>query len=143
MVENFEQYTEPLNAAELVMLDLFMAGIERRTVTTAIKSDEIIRLINAKLPKHGITVKLTGERLRKISNYIRVNSLLPLCATSRGYYVATERTEIESQIQSLRDRAKAIEAAATGLESFLKPIKTSPVQTQATLFDVADNTTEL
>lgn len=141
MVKDFEEYTQPLNDDEFVMLDLFMAGIQLRTVANAIKSNEIIEKINVKLLERGIKLKLTEARLRKISNHIRVNSLLPLRGTTRGYYLATERHEIEAQIQSLRDRANAIEAAAKGLEFFLKPPPPPSQPAPLTLFDVADTTT--
>lgn len=40
MVTNFEEYTHPLTADELVMFDLFVALVKHRTKKTAIKSGE-------------------------------------------------------------------------------------------------------
>lgn len=86
MVTNFEEYTHPLTADEMVMLDLFVAIIKHRTKKTAIKSGEIMRKINAMIEPMKLKTKLTEARLRKMSNHLRRNSLLPLCGTTVGYY---------------------------------------------------------
>lgn len=69
----------------------------------------------------GLKTKLTEARVRKMSNHIRRNSLFPLCATTVGYYLTDDVAEIAREIQSLRDRANAINAAADGLLHFITP----------------------
>lgn len=134
MITNFEEYTHPLTADELVMLDLFVAIVKHRTKKTAIKSGEIMRKINAIIEPMGLKTKLSEARVRKMSNHIRRNSLLPLCATTVGYYLTDDPDEIAREIQSLRDRANAINAAADGLLQFITP-KPTPVATQGSLFE--------
>lgn len=60
-------------------------------------------------------VKINGARLRKMINYMRCNSTLPIISTSKGYYVSYDIEEIGAMILSLTMRADAIEAAANGL----------------------------
>lgn len=134
MVTNFEEYTHPLTADELVMFDLFVALVKHRTKKTAIKSGEIMRKINAAIEPLGLKTKLSEARVRKMSNHLRRNSLLPLCGTTVGYYCTDDPAEIEREIQSLRDRANAINAAADGLLHFITP-QTTTVTTQGSLFD--------
>jgi len=126
MVTNFEEYTAPLTADEHRLAEYIMAGFERRTIKNPILSRDIMAGVNARIAEWGVKTKLTEARLRKIVNHIRVNSLQPLIATTRGYYLSDDHDEIRRQIQSLRDRRDAIEAAARGLEEFLKPKPPAP-----------------
>jgi hypothetical protein len=131
MVENFEEITKPLSTDDLKLLPILMEGLKRRSEHNPVSSKEIMRGVNARIKEYGVKSKLSGAKLRKMVNYIRVNSLLPVMANSVGYYVSEDPEVIASQVRSLRDRAKGIEAAAAGLESFLKP---KPEFIQATLF---------
>lgn len=126
------------------MLDLFISIVKHRTKKTAIKSGELMRKINAMIEPLRLKTKLTEARVRKMSNYLRRNSLLPLCGTTVGYYLSDDPNEISREIQSLRDRANAINAAADGLMlflsfatsgdiSFTQPTQPTPVQGK--LFD--------
>lgn len=135
MVTNFEEYTHPLTPDEMVMLDLFVAIIQHRTKKTAIKSGEIMRKINAMIAPMGLKTKLTEARVRKMSNHLRRNSLLPLCGTTVGYYLTDDPDEIAREIQSLRDRANAINAAADGLVHFITPKQTPKPVVQGSLFE--------
>ena len=135
MVTNFEEYTHPLTADELVMLDLFVAIVKHRTKKTAIKSGDLMRRINGMIEPLRLKTKLTEARVRKMSNHIRRNSLLPLCATTVGYYLTDDPDEIAREIQSLRDRANAINAAADGLLHFITPKPTPPPVVQGSLIE--------
>ena len=53
-------------------------------------------------------------------NHIRTNGLLPLMASSKGYYVSFDKKDIESQIKSLKQRANSINGCAEGLKKFIK-----------------------
>jgi len=53
--------------------------------------------------------------LRKLTHFLRCNSILPLIATSKGYYVSYDNAEIDKQIKSLQERAAAIIESANGL----------------------------
>jgi len=113
MITNFADITQELNDYELSLVPIIIRGFETKTKSNPIKAPEIIRLMKAK--GH----KISEPRLRKICNHIRSNSLLPLIATSNGYYVSRDRDEILKQIQSLRERAGSILDCANGMEAFL------------------------
>lgn len=119
MITNFEDITFKLTDFEKTLVLPIMQSLEKHTVQTPIKEKEIIYLVNAWLQSKGITEKLTGVRFRKIINQIRVHSLQPVIATSRGYFVCYEIDTICSQITSLRDRASAILACADGLQRLI------------------------
>lgn len=61
----------------------------------------------------SIGVYTSAVRMRRMINYIRINSLVRnLVASSRGYYVAEKWEEVERYVSSLRQRASAILAVA-------------------------------
>lgn len=114
MITNFEEITYDLTDEELQIVNLLIRGFKNHTSKNPIKAPEIVSAINVKY-----NLKLSEPRLRKLCNYIRSNGLLPLIATSKGYYCSYDKTEIEQQIQSLRERADAIYQSANGLTKFL------------------------
>lgn len=120
MLTNFEKETFELTDLEMLALPHLIKGFSRYTKENPIKSDEIINSFNAYLQRQNIGIKITGVRLRKFCNYIRQNALLPLIATSSGYYVSNDKNEIEKQIKSLYERAKSIRDSADGLKKFIQ-----------------------
>lgn len=112
MITNFESITYELTEAEHKMLPMVISGFKNYTKDNPIKEPDIVSRWNERHPN----AKLTGARLRKLVNYIRANGLLPLIATSKGYYVSYDKAEIEAQIKSLRQRAASIISCADGLE---------------------------
>lgn len=116
MIVNFENITNELTEVELTILPMVIRGFSNYNKNNPIKEPEIVERFNQK--DYG--VKLTGARLRKIVNHIRTNGLLPLIATSKGYYVSYDEVEIETQIKSLKQRARSIDSCADGLSKFLK-----------------------
>lgn len=121
MVENFEDITAPLTEDEYKVLPFIVAGLERRTRDNPVKSKEIEDAVNARLSTYGVgpKFKLSGARLRKVVNHIRQAGIIPVIATSSGYYTTQDPEDIKSNIRSLEDRAAAILAAAQGLKNFL------------------------
>ena len=75
--------------------------------------------MNVFLENNGYKIRLTQPRLRKLVNYIRSNSLIPLIATSNGYFTTDCKQTIQEQIKSLQERANSIERCAQGLKKFL------------------------
>lgn len=114
MITNFEEHTQELSEVELSLLPKIIAGFKNYTSSNPIKEPEIVSRFNERN-----AIKLSGARLRKIVNYIRTNGLLPLIATSKGYYVSYDREEIRKQIESLRQRANSIDTCANGLRKYL------------------------
>ena len=108
MITNFETITQELTDKELELMHTLIVLLNSYTKENPVKAPVLCDYISVKEP-----------RLRKMVNYIRSNGLLPLIATSKGYYVSRDRTEIEAQIESLKQRARSIERCAKGMGIFL------------------------
>lgn len=119
MITNFEEVTKELTAEELAVVPLMVKGFLKHGKDNPIKAPDIVFNLNDFLRAHGIKLKMTEARLRKMCNYIRANSIIPLIATSNGYFVSEDREIIQSQIKSLNQRAYSIKQCADGLLKFL------------------------
>jgi len=119
MVTNFEEITQELNAQELEFMPKLISGFKNHTKVNPIKAHQIVTFCNQFLIGCDKKLRMTEPRLRKMCNYIRANGLLPLIATSEGYYVSSDPDEIQAQINSLRQRARSIDNSADGLERYL------------------------
>ena len=113
MITNFEEITHELTDYEKNhILPLVVEGMKTKLgKNRAVKSGYIIETLRG---KYGI--KLDGPRFRKVMHVIQVNSLVPgIMATSKGYYVATTKEELESYEESLMQRAESIISKAKGI----------------------------
>lgn len=118
MIKNFEEITKEMTQDEKKLVPVIIKGLSTKTKDNPIKGAEIVSAINSQKDKYGI--KLFSEpRLRKIVNFIRTESILPLMGTSNGYYCTKDRAELESQIESLTQRSEAILSSANGLKKFI------------------------
>ena len=119
MITNFEEETSPLTDSEKDMLPILMELLRDVKKESPILSrwlcDKFNKAIDVKCCK-----PINDVRLRKLTNHIRSNGLLPIIATSRGYYCSYNKSDIRLQIKSLNERADAIMNSAVGLEQFLK-----------------------
>jgi len=122
MVTNFESITYELNEDELKHVNGLVLALKLRTKESAIKAPEIVKSMNIFAERHNLC-KMTEARLRKCINYIRSNSLLPVIATSLGYYCSYDEKELSDQIKSLTERANSIFDCVRGLDKILKEIK--------------------
>jgi hypothetical protein len=116
MITGFQTQTEPLTDYEQnILLPVICRGLVTKVGEAhAITNTAITRAMK------GAGYQLTEARLRKIINHIRVNGLLHwLIATSKGYYIATSRKEMEDYIDSLRGREQAIRAVRESMEKQL------------------------
>lgn len=118
MITNFDLITEPLTEEEKKLIPILIRGLKLRTKDNPITGAEIVKTLNEKANFFGIK-KFTEPRLRKLTNIIRSSGMLPIIATSNGYYVSYDKEEIENQIKSLEERAEAILNSARGLKKYL------------------------
>jgi hypothetical protein len=118
MINNFEDFTEELTPDELKLVAPLMTGLRTKTKENTIKAPKIVKAMNIFAQKNGL-IKITEPRLRKLVNHIRVKGILPIIATSQGYYVSYDKQEILDQINSLTQRANSIMKSADGLRNFL------------------------
>lgn len=123
MITNFENITVDLSQSDKIY-ESYLYALLRKHVgeTNALKSNDIVDIVNQIIAnKHGIEeAKFTEVRLRKFINYYRVNGLVPVCATSKGYFITFENSVLESQCKSLEERANGINLAAKGLRKWIK-----------------------
>lgn len=134
MLHGFEEQTCELNDHERdVLLPLIVKGL-----TVRIGEEKAITNVKIRegMEKNG--TPLSDARVRKIVHYIRVNRLVPfLCASSKGYWVETDRDRYEKWIGSLQGRinsiAEIMNAAKQDLEA---PIGESQ---QTDLFGLMNN----
>lgn len=116
MITNFEQITAHLTKDELKMMPILISEVKKLKKKRPMKASDIVNRVNSKCK--GST-DFNDVRLRKLCNLIRRYGILPLIATSSGYYVSYDKIEIELQIKSLKERASAIRSSARGLKKFL------------------------
>lgn len=119
MINNFEYQTSELTSDELKLVHWLVNGLKLRDKSNPIKAPKIVTAMNIFAEKNGL-VKMNDVRLRKLVNYIRSNSILPVIATSKGYYTSYDEKELSDQILSLEQRSRSILDCAYGLRKILK-----------------------
>lgn len=80
---------------------------------------EIVRIFQEYNENNGFIFgsRFSENRLRKLTNYMRVNAILPIIADAEGYFISYIVEDLEAEINSLNSRIKSIEQAKQGLES--------------------------
>ena len=119
MLTNFEDITCELDPDEKKLIPIIISGLKLHYENEPITAPEIVRKINERSEVYNLSRKFTQARLRKIIHYLRENSLLPVIATSKGYFISYNKVTIRSQINSMNERANSIINAANGLKKFL------------------------
>ena len=112
MITNFEKQTYELNAYEHnMLLPIIGLGLSKKIgKENAVTNSAICKSLKEK------GYKITDTRLRKIVHYIRTQNLVPLLiATSKGYYIATHKDEVEAYILSLSERINSISSVKSAL----------------------------
>lgn len=112
MIKGFEIQTQPLNKDEMDMLPVIIQGLMNKVgKDKAVTNNHICKRMT------GAGFKLNPARLRKIINHIRVNNMIHgLIATSDGYYIAENKNELMSYIDSLKGRESAIRDVRNAIE---------------------------
>lgn len=118
MITNFELITKDLTREEMSFVEPLIELLKKYSKENPIKAPSILKHFNGKKDLFSLDDKFSGARLRKLINAIRSNAVAPIIATSSGYYLSEDRTEIEKQIISLEERAFAILNASNGLKAY-------------------------
>lgn len=104
-----------LNNEEVVIIpDLVKILLKSNREKPILCSQITTWLINNK-DYYNLNYKPNSSHIRKLINFIRSESILPVMSFNRGYYVSYKTEDIENMVKSLRERAQAISAAADGL----------------------------
>lgn len=122
MIENFEDITHELDDKEKEIIPILVKGIKGHDKDSPITEPKIRGVLKSRIKED-----IGAARLRKLINLLRQGGF-PVIATSKGYYYSMDPIEIKKQIKSLRDRASAINAAASGLEKIYEGRNSRPVQ---------------
>jgi hypothetical protein len=118
MIKNFEEITCELTPDEKRLVPVIIRGLNLKSKANPIKGAEIVTAINGNKERYGIK-QFSEARLRKIVNFIRSEGILPVIATSNGYYISYDAEELNAQIESLKQRAEAIITSANGLKKWI------------------------
>lgn len=119
MIVNFSNQTHELTDVEVYLLDFVKELFVQHDEVNPVKGYRICERVNVHCEREGINYRLSEPRLRKMVNYFRCNSVIPLLATSHGYYVSTNKALIQEHINSLCQRAGSIANCASGLNKFV------------------------
>jgi carbamoylphosphate synthase small subunit len=117
MIKGFEEESKPLTPEEAKLIEPLVKGFNGHTgEENAIKAHEIIESMKKWCSNNDVKITFNGSRLRKLVNHIRLNGLIEeLIATSKGYWVETNREKIKDCITSLHQRANAIQAVSSAM----------------------------
>ena len=118
-ITNFEEHTSELTSEEMDILPIVVHGFRNYKKENPIKAELIVTRMNEFLAVRGFKTRMSQPRLRKMVNYIRTNGIIPLIATSHGYFTSDCTETIAEQIKSLQERANSIYRCAEGLKKFL------------------------
>lgn len=116
MINGHEEETQELSAEEILLATNLIPSFKNRTKENPIKAKDIVSGVNK---AYDLKTKFTDVRLRKIINYYRVNAIIPIISTSKGYFVSYLDADIEAMIVSLSQRAKSISDCCDGLTRIL------------------------
>lgn len=117
MIKGHENITTELSVEDLWLANQMIPIFKAKTKENPVKSIQIVTGINK---NYCLKKRLTDVRLRRIINYYRVNSILPIISTSNGYFVSYNENDITDMIKSLNQRANSIIQCANGLNKFIK-----------------------
>ncbi len=127
MLVNFEHVTQNLNSEDKKIVPYLQKVLETKTIDKPALSEIIVWETNMLIRQaistgnHSAKIKKINDvKLRRLINYMRTHDILPVCSTSKGYFISYDKKVLEKQIVSLSQRANSIMSCAYGLERFIK-----------------------
>jgi hypothetical protein len=120
MINGYTEFTEELNEEERMLAKRLISAFLKRSKINPVTASEIVSGVNKNMK---LTQKFSDRRLRKIINHYRVNAILPIISTSKGYYVSYDENEIEGMVISLTQRSNSILEGCFGMQRILKEEK--------------------
>tara|TARA_R110002110_G_scaffold100922_17_gene256866 strand:- start:1617 stop:2021 length:405 start_codon:yes stop_codon:yes gene_type:complete len=131
MIPTFEEHTQPLSDYEKnTLLPLLIKGFKTKVgVENCITNPQIC----SALRKLGY--KVTQPRVRKIVFYIRNKNMIPkLIASSKGYWIATNKRQVISWLDSVNSKISALEQTKKYAENIISQWD-APPPAQTNLFN--------
>ena len=123
MIIGFEDYTHELTDFEMKnVFPIIVKGLQnRRGKKNAVSNKYICQTLNDK--KMFGNYKLTGSRVRKIINHIRMTgTIIALCSCQKGYFIANTKDELYDYIDGLSQRIDSQQRVHDALVFQLKEI---------------------
>lgn len=123
MIIGFEDYTHELTEVELnFVLPIIVKGLQNKHgKENAVSNKYICDTLNPK--KMFGEYKLTGSRVRKIINHIRMTGkVMYLCSCQKGYFVAKTKDELYDYIDGLGQRIESQQRVHDALVFQLKEL---------------------
>ena len=107
-----------------VILPTLLTGLKLKTNDDRhIISNDLIEWFKLKKDEIGFKNSFNPVRLRKLTNYIRVNGIAPLCSDNYGYWITKDPNVIREMIISFEARVASQQAAIKGLRDQLNEIE--------------------
>jgi hypothetical protein len=124
MITTFETKTKNITDREKALIPVLIETLQY-DVNAPIESNGLCMAVNYRINTKGLSPRMNPMRLRRITNYCRANAIAPIIATEKGYFLARNPSEIETQILSLNERIRSIQDAVRGLEIMLNEKRTN------------------
>ena len=126
-MKNFEEITHEITDEEKQIAEDLCQILKKKTGKNNALTNKDLRLhLEVSFNKH-----VTGPRLRKVIQFIRLNGLLNgLIATSSGYWITEDPEELNSWIESMKERENAVRASRQAGERDLFLLQSNTVQTK-------------
>jgi len=125
MIKNFEEITANLTPEEEALVHIIVKRFKDKPgKENIVTNPKMIAGLKANLG-----VELSEPRIRKIVQFIRLNNILPgLVGTSKGYFYAENEADIETWIDSMKQRENAIRASREIAEQHLAFLRIQKIQ---------------
>lgn len=118
MIKNFERETSPLSDYERDELVPLVVQVLQHC-----KGKKFALSNKNFISRWGGGYKLNPARFRKVVNHVRNKGLIKgLIATSKGYYIAQTRQELEDYIKSLQGREDAVKELRRSMAKQIKKL---------------------
>jgi hypothetical protein len=114
MIENFSKHTQPLTELEQMAAPLVLDLLNDTPKTAAV----LAKAVNDYYEKQHEPTRLTEVTVRKIISKLRHTGAHGICSSSDGFWKSTSIIQIQSQIESLTQRAQAIQATRDGMQKY-------------------------
>jgi hypothetical protein len=114
MIENFSKHTQPLTELEQMAAPLVLDLLNDTPKTAAV----LAKAVNDYYEKQHEPTRLTEVTVRKIISKLRHTGAHGICSSSDGFWKSTSIMQIQSQIESLTQRAQAIQATRDGVQKY-------------------------
>jgi len=116
MILGHEEFTSELTQEEIKLAHDLIKHFGRKTKDNPVKARDIVEGVRN---TYKLSFKFDEARLRKIVNYYRVNSIIPILSSKNGYYVSEDPEDIKAMTKSLLQRANSIFDCVIGLDRWM------------------------